>query len=67
MTRQHWPDWTAQDELILANQEVRRLNKLFIAADEDGKNALWPELNAANAEQHKWEMAVANQKEAKKR
>lgn len=54
----HFRDWEPEDELILAQQEVRRLNKLFLATDEAGKDALWPELSKANAELHKWEMKM---------
>ena len=61
MTRQHWPDWTPQDELILAQQEVARLEKEFRGATTPRRHEIQPELLAAHAEVTKWK-AIVNKK-----
>ena len=64
MTRQHWPDWTPHDELILAQQEVQFILKTIEKTpnwDVDKIRVLQMNLDDAMAELTKWQ-AIVNKK-----
>lgn len=58
MPRQHWPDWTPKDELILAEQEVIRLEKLVNKEGGWVSKELLAELTQAYNEFDKWKEIV---------